>query len=556
MVEALNQAETISGHNIIGYDIPALELLTGKTITSNVIDTLILAKLAYYDKNASWGFSLDDFGQRLGYPKGHHSDWSKYTPEMEEYCKRDVQVTRQLLTHLKRKTPWLPQEALELEQEVQRIITQQYINGWKFDIVKAKELHIELVGEQEKAENILRATFKPMFIPKGPVKQPKKSFTRLGITTCGEHQPIEYTRFNPSSGNHIIWWVEKLYGKQKWKYPTEAEMRKKKRKTRGPTTFASISLGLPDNPKTDSDTLIEMFEDKDWASPLVHYLNVNKILGQLAEGEKAWLKQVHSDGRLHGGADPLGAVTGRFTHSTPNLAQVPSVRAFKGKESRSLFTVERGYKLVGCDASGLELRTLSHYLARYDGGEYGRTVLEGDIHTANQEAAGLPTRDNAKTFIYAFLYGAGDGKIGTIVDGSAKEGKILKTKFLAKTKGLKQLTEDVKKAATRGYLRGLTGRRLYVRSPHSALNTLLQSAGAYVMKYFVVELDKVLIEHAIDYKFVGNIHDEVQIEVKEEQAEKAARLCEETFAKVTEILNFRILLEGEAKIGNNWADTH
>ena len=146
---------------------------------------------------------------------------------------------------------------------------------------------------------------------------------------------------------------------------------------------------------------------------------------------QAWMKMVRGD-RIHGSADILGAVTGRFTHRNPNLAQVPSVRAYKGKEVRSLFTVPDGYKLVGCDASGLELRTLSHYLALYDGGEYGKTVVSGDIHTANQEAAGLPTRDNAKTFIYGFLYGAGAEKIGQIVGGTAREGQRLKDTFLQK----------------------------------------------------------------------------------------------------------------------------
>jgi DNA polymerase I-like protein with 3'-5' exonuclease and polymerase domains len=532
MVKALNEAETIIGHNIVGYDIPALYILTGENCTSNVIDTLLLAKLAYYDKDKSWSHSLDAYGERLGCKKGHHSDWTKYSKEMEGYCKQDVKVTHKLYQHLKRKTPWLPPEALQLEQDVQRIVIQQYIDGWKFDIKKAKELHVELVSEKEEAEATLLSIFTPKFLPKGKTKIPKKQFTRLGITTCGEHQPIALTDFNPGSGNHIVWWVDQLYGKQKWKL-TEKK-----------------------NPKTDADTLVEMFSDKEWATPLLHYMEVTKLLGQLAEGDKAWLKQVHKDGRLHGGADILGAVTGRFTHNNPNLAQVPSVRAYKGAEARSLFTVEKDCKLIGCDASGLELRTLSHYLARYDGGTYGKILLESDIHTANQEAAGLPTRDNAKTFIYGFLYGAGDEKIGKIVDGTKSQGKALKGKFLSKTKGLKQLSDDVKKAAKRGYLRGLTGRRLYVRSPHSALNTLLQSAGAYVMKYYVVELDRKLRELGADFRFVGNIHDEVQIEVKESWVDVVVKEAERAFQTVTEQLGFRCLLEGEAKVGDNWYGTH
>lgn len=532
MVEALNEATKIIGHNIIGYDIPVLNKLSKFPIRSDkrVIDTLILAKLAYYNVDKSFKFSLEAFGERLGFPKGKHSDWSQYSEEMEEYCKQDVRVTTKLLSHLNRKTTWLPESALELEQEVQKIISQQEKNGWEFDVKKGEELHVELVGELEEARESLERVFIPMFLPQGKPRTPKRPFTRLGVTTVGEHQPIKLTSFNPSSGSHIVFWVTNLYGKQQWLLTDKG------------------------NPKTDAETLIDMFSKYEWAKPLLHYLEVQKLLGQLAEGPKAWLKEVKSDGRIYGSADVLGAVTGRFTHSNPNLAQVPSSTAYKGSDARSLFTVRKGYKLVGADASGLELRTLSHYLARHDGGKYGDTVLEGDIHTANQESAGLPTRDMAKTFIYGFLYGAGDAKIGTITGGGAKEGKILKERFLKKTKGLNSLVSGVKKAAKRGYLIGLSGRRLYVRSPHSALNTLLQSAGAYFMKYWVVEVNKRL--QGYDAKFVGNIHDEVQMEVREDQAEEVAEILTQTFIDVGEAIGMRIKMEGEAKIGDNWKETH
>ena len=532
MVDALNKADLLVGHNIIVYDIPILNKLSTKQIDSNIaiVDTLILGKLAYYDKDRSFKHSLEAYGERLGFQKGEHNDWTQYSEEMDTYCKRDVEVTAKLYTHLKRKTPWLPDEALHLEQEVQRIIVEQERYGWAFDVKKAEQLHIELVKEKEIAEQTLRETFKPLFLPVGKTRIPKKPFRRLGITTIGENQPIKLTEFNPSSGKHIVWWVERLYGKQKWKYTEKG------------------------TPKTDADSLVEQFSDRDWAKPLLHYLEVNKLLGQLAEGGKAWLKLVGKDGRLHGQADILGAVTGRFTHSNPNLAQVPSIRAYKGRESRALFTVKEGYRLVGADASGLELRTLSHYLARHDGGKYGQLVLNGDIHTENQTAAGLPTRDDAKTFIYAFLYGAGDAKIGSIVGGTSKQGAILKRTFTSKVKGLRELVEGVKRAAKRGYLVGLSGRRLYVRSPHSALNTLLQSAGAYYMKYFLVEAEKRLKK--FDAHFVGNIHDEVQLEVREDQAEEVASILEQTFIDVGKQIGMRIKMEGEAKIGLNWADTH
>src|SRR5690606_28269302 len=185
----------------------------------------------------------------------------------------------------------------------------------------------------------------------------------------------------------------------------------------------------------------------------------------------------------------IGAVTGRCTHSNPNIAQVPGVGSPYGKECRELFCVDEGYKLVGADASGLELRCLAHYMARYDGGAYAKILLEGDIHTENQKAAGLPTRDDAKRFIYSFLYGAGDAKIGQIIGKGEAAGKKLKENFLKRTPALKRLREDVAAAVKkRGYLIGIDGRKLHVRSEHAALNTLLQSAGALLVKQATVNL--------------------------------------------------------------------
>lgn len=374
-----NPSYLLIGHNIKGYDIPVLEKLTGIYLDNPCIDTLTLAKLVDYDKDKSWSFSLDAYGERLGCPKGHHTDWTKYSPEMEEYCIQDVRVTNRLFKYLMKQSEWLPFEALDIEQKVQKIITQQYINGWDFDIKGAQKLHVELIGELEVAEKELFKVFKPMYIPIGKPKVPAKAFTRMGVTTVGEYQPIFLTEFNPSSGAHIVRWVDMLFGKQDWELTEKG------------------------TPKTDADTLLKMFEKHAWAEPLRHYMEVNKILGQLAEGPKAWMKLVRSSGRLHGGCDILGTNTGRATHSNPNVAQVPSTTAYMGEASRKLFKVPKGMALIGCDLSGVELRCLAHYMSKYDDGAYAKVILEGDIHTVNQKAAGLPTRNDAKTFVYAFL---------------------------------------------------------------------------------------------------------------------------------------------------------
>ena len=291
------------------------------------------------------------------------------------------------------------------------------------------------------------------------------------------------------------------------------------------------------------------------AKPLAEYFMITKREGML----KSWLEKArwHEDQgvyRIHGYVNSLGAGTHRMTHAAPNVAQVPAPKSPYGKECRKLFTIRKGYKLVGCDASGLELRMLSHYM---NDDKYTKELLEGDIHTANQLAAGLPTRDLAKTFIYGFLYGGGDAKIGQIVGGGSKEGKALKKKFLEGTPALKKLREGVANAVKeRPWLKGLDGRIVRVRSPHSAVNTLLQSAGAIVCKYWLIEFMRVLDSRGIYAQPCANIHDEASVEVKEEDAEEVAKVMEEAFLTVSSMLKSNCLLEGEAKIGETWYDVH
>jgi len=299
MVDYINrEARKLVFHNGIGFDIPALNRICDMGIDSNIVlvDTLLLAKLVYYDKDSSFSNSLSAWGDRLGFPKGDHSDWTQYSEEMEEYCKRDVQVTLRLYKHLQKKGSWLPFKALDVEQKVQAIVTDQYINGWYFDTDKARKLHIELVEEKEKAEEELHRVFYPMYLPDGKVFTPKKIFKRKGITYNGPHQKIKLTEFNPGSGKHIVWWVERLYGEQAWK-----------RTEKGAE-------------KTDAETLMEMFSNEPWAKPLLHYIEVQKLLGMLAEGDNAWLKLVRDDNRIHHQVDILGTVSGRATHRKPNMS--------------------------------------------------------------------------------------------------------------------------------------------------------------------------------------------------------------------------------------------
>jgi len=562
LIEDLKAADVIGGHNIITFDIPVIKKLYGVDLWDHceVVDTLILSRLAYYnlqhlDEDTKLPprmkglHGLKSWGYRLNTNKGTYGEqedaWDSFSEEMLEYCKQDVNLNQVLYKRLVAKK--VPNEALRIEQQFARIIQRQVQHGWFFDTRKAQDLHVLLIEKKEKLFTQLEETFKPlqdwvalkpapMYTQKGDLSVRYKNQIKKGAHN-DEKEGWGYWEtvyFNPGSRTHIRRWMEEVYG---WKSP-------KKTEKGTPIINEEVLKGVK-------------FPE---AKLLREYFLTQKILGMVAEGKNAWLKLVQSDGRIHGQVNTLGAVTGRCTHNKPNVAQTPASYSFMGKECRQLFTVPKGKLIVGCDASGLELRMLAHYMAIYDAGEYGEQVVNGDIHTINQKAAGLPTRDQAKTFIYGFLYGAGVAKLGQIVGGSVKQGKILKNRFLAKLPALEQLSDAVKDKAHKGYLLGLNKRKYYIRSDHSALNVLLQGAGAMVMKYYLVQVDKDLQKLGYtpgkEYEFIGNIHDEIQIEVDEELSKEIAKVCVEAFAKTEEILHFRVKLEGEAKIGHTWEETH
>ena len=557
-MEILKTVDKVVFHNGIKFDIPCINKLLGINLWdfTNVDDTLLMSQLAYpnlliIDSNNSklppklkGSHSLKSWGYRLGELKGVFGDggleeWATLTSDMVEYNRQDVEVTYKLYKRLLTKN--IPEEALWLEYNFARIIQRQEQFGVWFDIKKAEQLHVKLIHEKEVATKSLHEVFTPLLLPDGKPTTPAKPYKRLGVSYNGTHQKIKLTQFNPSSRTHIAVWFKRWYG---WKSPIQTEN---------------------GNDKIDESVLLSL--DFHEAKVLAHYFNVNKLLGQLADGQQAWMKQVRSDtGRIHGSVNTIGAVSRRCTHSNPNMAQVPSSRAYMGHECRELFCVPPGKKMVGCDADALELRTLSHYMARYDGGSYGRTVDSGDknngtdIHTVNQKAAGLPTRDDAKTFIYALCYGAGAEKLGSIIGGDARDGTKIKARFFKRIPALKALTEGVSEAVKKqGYIKALDGNPYFIRSEHSALNTLLQGAGSLVMKYYLIEVDTVLgskYKQGTQYEFLLNVHDEIQIECDEEIAEDIKKVCEEAFNKVTERLKFRIPLRGTASIGQSWADTH
>jgi DNA polymerase-1 len=297
----------------------------------------------------------------------------------------------------------------------------------------------------------------------------------------------------------------------------------------------------------------------------------------LAEGKNAWLALVGKDGRMHGRVNTIGAATTRCTHSSPNMAQIPSVRKPFGAECRELFYAPKGYKQVGADLNAIELRCFAHYLSTYDNGAYSTLITTGDIHWANALAAGFypkngkqydehdkemkAARTNAKTLIYALLYGAGDSKIGQIVGGGTKEGKKIRTTLYKNFPAIQQLTDDVKSAAERnGSIKLLHGARIPIRKAFAALNTLLQGAGAVVAKEWLNEIERTMSGkgwvYGKDYWFAAHVHDECQSIVREELAEEFSELVTMSSLSAGNKLGMRCPVASEAKIGNNWADCH
>ena len=506
---ARKAAATFVFHNGIGFDVPVIERIWGFTFDrSSVVDTLVLSRLA--DPSRSGGHSLRNWGNTLGFPKGDHEDWSQLTPAMIDYCIRDTEVTEAVYKRLQVELDGFSQESVDLEHEVQWIIQGQERNGWLLD---QRLCHI-LCAKFKERMNVIEADLQALFPPIIEERYSEKTGKRL---------KDKVTVFNVGSRQQV---ADRLTAK-------------------GAVWTELTATGKP---VVDEKTLRENHHVPE-AEQVLEYLLLQKRYAQV----NSWLEHVQDDGRVHGRVTTNGAVTGRMTHQNPNMAQVPSVNSEFGKECRDCWIVPEGRKLVGVDASGLELRMLAHYMGDE---EFTDVLLRDDIHTRNQTAAGLATRPQAKTFIYAFLYGAGDAKLGSIVGGTAKDGNALRTRFLRNTPSLETLRERVGSASRKGYLVGLDGRKLWVRSEHSALNTLLQSAGAIIMKRALVLLDDYATQHKIDYKFIGNVHDEIQSEVATEQAEKFGWLAVECIKAAGLSFQLRCPLDGEYKVGSTWAETH
>lgn len=577
-MEMLAGADEIIGHNVIAFDIPALKKVYPwfQIDPAKVTDTFVLSRLykadikeedfkrkASYPKQLFGQHGLEAWGYRLGDYKGDFKGpWDTWTPEMQAYCEQDVEVTFKLLGHLRGFAPgpgpWPKAELLE--HQAQWLCAQIERNGIPFDVPAAVKLYGELIEIRERMAGELKELFPPWVVYQGEVVS-KANNRKTGHTIGAVYSKVLIQEFNPQSRDHI---ADRLKAKYGWK----------------PTEFTDGG-----KPKID-ETVLNVLDYPE-AQPLAELFLIIKRIGQIAEGNEAWLKH-ERNGWIHHRLNSNGAVTGRATHSKPNISQVPKVGSRYGKECRSLFGIVSGVcpwpegVLYGVDVAGLELRCLAHYMARYDDGAYGRAVIEGkeedgtDVHSLNAFALGMDPqqvytvsgkqqkgRNCSKTFIYAFLYGAGDAKIAKTVGKPEKKGRAIKKDFLSRTPALKSLREAVEKASSRGYLQALDGRHMHVRSPHAALNTLLQGAGALICKKWIVETDRLCqlagLKHGWegDYAFLIWAHDELQIACRNPEIANMVDEWAKRAIKHTEVyFNIRVPLDVGGKTGVTWKDTH
>ena len=495
-------------HNGLSFDAPILNRLLGTNIKPDrIIDTLILSQL--FNPLRDKGHSLKAWGEKLNMLKGGEGvNFLVYNQAMLDYCKQDVEITHAVYKELINESKGFSKESVDLEHKVRLILNQQENNGFAFNMRKAQELRAKLRDDLHDLEQWSLEEFEPTIVE-------MKTKTKEIPFNIGSRQQI---------ADRLI--------KRGWK----------------PTQYTD-----KDNIIMNESVLKTIKEPslKVIAERFAKYFLLQKRVVMI----EAWIDACQEDERVHGRVMTLRTVTGRMAHNSPNMAQVPATYSPYGKDCRNLWTVSDPvrYKLVGTDASGLELRCLAHYLKDTT---YTDEILNGDIHTKNMELAGIKDRDQAKTFIYAFLYGAGPDKIGKIVGAGKEQGKILIKRFLSNLPALKRLREQVEDAGKRGRIKAIDGRYLKVRSVHSALNTLLQGAGAIICKQWLVHIMSRVYQKNLGVKLVASVHDEYQFEVLNKDVGDFCAITKIAMKETEQTLKLRCPLDNDYKVGTTWTETH
>ena len=544
-LKALRSTDKLIGHNILGFDIPVIKKLCDVDLSrKKIVDTLTISRL--FNPVRDGGHSLKSWGYRLGLPKIDFKDFQNFSTDMVKYCERDTLLNKRVYDYLKLESKGFSPESVQLEQEIARIINEQRELGFLFDERAASILKAGLSDKLASVVDEVHKEFKPHTSYKTlrPVYTKEGCLSRLGEIEYAK--PPRKTRLSPfeftcmQTDGSVV---------RKEVIPFNLGSRKQIGEYLQEFGWKPTRLTPTGQPIVDEGTL-KRIKDIPQAQLIAEFLMLQKRIALIS----SWIDAQEEDGRVRGFVNPNGTITGRMTHRNPNVAQVPSVSSLYGAECRACWVVPEGYSLLGVDASGLELRMLAHYM---NDKEYINEILTGDIHTTNQRLAGLESRTQAKTFIYALIYGAGDKKLGAVVGGNRNDGRELRERFLTNLPALKELKDRVTRASTKGFIKALDGRKLFIRSQHAALNTLLQGGGSIAMKRALISLDnKIKASPNVDAGFVANIHDEWQIEVNEFHADMVGKWGVDSIREAGEHYKLNCPLDGEYKVGGNWNETH
>ena len=557
-VDHLNTAETLIGHNILTFDIPCIRKILNLpdfAEDKKTLDTLVLSRLFNPDRKT--GHRLSDWGKVLSFPKIEFSDYSQYSMQMLKYCIRDVELNTRVFKQLRQeaKAGRFGLKCISLEHKVAEILGEQERQGFLLDFEKASTIKAQLEKGILNTEKKIKEVFKPKIIETKLYPKYKKSggIARNAVTEHGAGTRLSEDELLEMTELYSLREVNDQQLRPDYivrKYTKEVLVSSRQQLAEYLQDFGWKPTKFTDKGNIIlNEKVLETVTNIPEARHIKDYFLLEKRLTQL----NSWIEEANpATFRVHSHVIHNGTVTGRMTHRKPNMAQVPSASVPYGRSLRECWRVSDGYKLVGIDASGLELRMLAHYMTDQD---YINEIISGDIHTANQKLAGLESRDQAKTFIYSLLYGAGDARLGAVAGGNKETGAKLRRSFFDNLPSFTNLRNRVSRTVQKNNcLKGLDDRKLTIRSEHRALNTLLQSAGAIVMKEALVILNEKLRDY--DTHFVANVHDEWQIEVKEDEADKVGELGIQSIKEAGVSFSLNCPLDGEYKVGNNWSETH
>lgn len=559
-LDLLSQADLIVAHNAFGYDVPALKKLAKLYGLSWDIDpskvhcTKVMSQVLNY-RRFGFGHSLKQWGEFFKDNKGdYNGGWEEFNEDMFEYMKQDVRLgtkvyqylLKEMASYMQRTKSQAIGKAIRLEMEMDRIMTEQCQGGWKFNVKEAKGLVKEVDKKMKAIEDFINPKLpgkakakddvpkKPTFTKAGKLNHHIRNWFQLDgdidVTNCpiwGEFSRVEFSIGDIGNTDTVKRYLYTIGWKpDEWNW----------KRING--EFVKVSPKL-------TDSSLEPLGDVGKALTEYYTLRSRK---SIIEG---WFDYVDDNSRLHGDVFSIGTPTFRQSHKI--IANLPSGKAVLGPEVRRLFVTEKGYKLVSADSAACQLRLLAHFMKDPD---FTKEVLEGDIHQKNADILGCD-RPTAKPFIFAFLYGAGGKKLGSILGRSEKEGNKAKQTYLDSIPSLKKLIGNCQRIVeTQGYIPGLDDRPIHVESTHKALNYLIQGAEAVVMKATVVMIDERLKEAGIDFKHLLFYHDEHTVEVREDQAEQAREIIIGCFEDAPKQYGIDIMTCGDCNIGDDYYDVH